>query len=154
MGVRQAAAMEALDSYGKPQLHRSAMEFHGHGGRTQLWNPRAGTNGQWRRVHPPLPGGQANPVRPQKLRFSHNSCMTALSPALACAWQSCSARLTIFSLGTKNAVRTGRWKFGRRMKNSIVRNWVDLLRVYVFSPDWTIFHENKPANGENICLLI
>jgi hypothetical protein len=59
------------------------------------------------------------------------------SPALACAWQSFSARLTIFSLGTKNAVRTGRRKSWRRMKNSIVRNWQDLLRVYVFSPDWT-----------------
>jgi hypothetical protein len=36
-GVRQAAAMEAVDSYGKPQLrrlHRSAMEFHSHGGRS------------------------------------------------------------------------------------------------------------------------
>jgi hypothetical protein len=42
---------------------RLALEFHSHGGRSQLWNPRAGTNGQWRRVHPPLPCGQAIPVR-------------------------------------------------------------------------------------------
>jgi hypothetical protein len=59
------------------------------------------------------------------------------SPALAWAWQRFSARLTIFSLGTKIAVRTNRRKSWRRMKNSIVRNWLDLLRVYVFCPDWT-----------------
>jgi hypothetical protein len=47
---------------------RPALEFHSHGGRKQLWNPRAGTNGQWRRVYPPLPCGQANPVRPRYLR--------------------------------------------------------------------------------------
>jgi hypothetical protein len=59
------------------------------------------------------------------------------SPALAWAWQSFSARLTIFSLDTKNAVRTDRRKSWRRMKNSIGRNWLNLLRVYVFSPNWT-----------------
>jgi hypothetical protein len=36
MGVRQAAAMEAMDSYGNsqlPRLLRPALEFHSHGGR-------------------------------------------------------------------------------------------------------------------------
>jgi hypothetical protein len=66
-----STAMEGVRSYGKPQLRgllRSALEFHSHGGRTQLWNPIADTNGQWRRVDPPLPCGQANPVRPRYLR--------------------------------------------------------------------------------------
>jgi hypothetical protein len=42
--VWQAAAMEGVHCYGKPQLrrpHRSAMEFHGHRGRTQLWKTTA-----------------------------------------------------------------------------------------------------------------
>jgi hypothetical protein len=119
-----SAAMVRVHSYGKPQhrmLHRLAMEFHGHGGRTQLWNPRAGANGQWRRVHPPLPGGQANPVRPGTCalfaQFLYDRSFP--SPALACAWQRFSARLTILSLGTKIAVRTGRRKSWRRIKNSI-----------------------------------
>jgi hypothetical protein len=59
------------------------------------------------------------------------------SPALAWAWQSFSARWTIFSLGIKTAVRTNRRRSWRRMKNSIVRKWLDLLRVCVFYPDWT-----------------
>jgi hypothetical protein len=66
-----STAMEAVDSYGNsqlPRLLRPALEFHNHGGRTQLWNPRAGTNGQWRRVHPPVPCGQANPVKLRYLR--------------------------------------------------------------------------------------
>jgi hypothetical protein len=42
--VRQAAAMEGVHSYGNsqlPRLRRSAMEFHSHGGRTQLWKTTA-----------------------------------------------------------------------------------------------------------------
>jgi hypothetical protein len=137
-------AMVGVHSYGNsqlPRLLRSAMEFHSHGGRTQLWNPRAGTHGQWRRVHAPLPCGQANPVSPGTCalfaQFLYDRSFP--SPALEGAWQSFSARLTIFSLGTKNAVRTNRRKSWRRMKNSIVRNWLNLLREYVVSPDWTDF---------------
>jgi hypothetical protein len=133
---RPWTAMEIHSYQGSLRL---ALEFHSCGGRTQLWNPRAGTNGQWRRVHPPLPCGRANPVSPGTCalfaQFLYDRAFP--SPALACAWQSFSARLTIFSLGTKNAVRTNRRRSWRRMKNSIIRNWQDLLKVYVFSPDWT-----------------
>jgi hypothetical protein len=41
--------------------------------------------------------------------------------------------------------RTYRRKSWRRMKNSIVRNWQDLLRVFVFSPDWT--YDTNAAAG-------
>jgi hypothetical protein len=138
-----STAMVGVHSYGKPQLrrpHRSAMEFHSHGGRSQLWNPRAGTNGRWHRVHPSRHFPQVCPVSPGTFalfaQFLYNRAMR--SPAMAWTRQSFSARFTIFSLGTKNAVGTGRSQSGYRMKNSKVRNRLDLLRVYVFFPDWTI----------------
>jgi hypothetical protein len=40
-----------------------------------------------------------------------------------------------FLIWYKNAIGTGSSKSWRRMKNSIVRKWLNLLRVYVFSPD-------------------
>jgi hypothetical protein len=137
--VRQAAAMEGVHSYGKPQLrrlHRSAMEFHGHGGRRQLWNPRAGTNRQWRLVHPSRHFAQACPVSPGTFalyaHFLYNRAIR--SPAMAWTRQSLCARFTIFSFGIKNAIGTGSSKSWCRMKNSIVRKWLNLFRVYVFSP--------------------
>jgi hypothetical protein len=92
--MRQAAAMEGVHSYGKPQLrrlHRSAMEFHGHSGRPQLWNSTAMV-----RVHSygiPQRVQTDNGVRlthrdtsrrrvqsaPVPSRFTHISCITALS---------------------------------------------------------------------------
>jgi hypothetical protein len=33
------------------------------------------------------------------------------------------------------------------MKNSIVRNWLDLLRVHVFSPDWTNYSSPSPREA-------
>jgi hypothetical protein len=132
--VRQAAAMEGVHSYGKPQLrrlHRSAMEFHGHGGPRQLWNPRAGTNGQWRKVNPSRHFVQACPVSPGTFalyaHFLYNRAIR--SPAMAWTQQSFSARFTIFSFGIKNAIGTGSSKSWRRMKNSMVHKRLDLLRV-------------------------
>jgi hypothetical protein len=92
--VRQAAAMEGVHSYGKPQLrrlHRSAMEFHGHGGRPQLWNSAAMVrvhcygipelvqtdNGvEFTQRFPSRSRVQSTPVAS---RFTHISCITALS---------------------------------------------------------------------------
>jgi hypothetical protein len=82
---------------------RHAAEFHSCGGRTQLWNPRARTNGS---------GVECTHRFPARRRIQSGPGTCALfaqflydrsfpSPALAWAWQSFSARLTIFSIRYK-----------------------------------------------------
>jgi hypothetical protein len=139
---------------GKPQPWRpcTAMEIHSYqGSLNPLWNSTAMVGVHSYGIPEQVPtdsGVECTHRLPAARRIQSGPGTCALfaqflydrsfpSPALACAWQSFSARLTIFSLGTKNAVRTDRRKSWRRMKNSIVRNWQDLLRGYVFSPDWT-----------------
>jgi hypothetical protein len=144
-GVRQAAAMG-------PWRPCTAMEFHSYQGSLDpLWNSTAMVGvhsyGIPEQVHTDS-GVECTHRFPARRRIQSCPGTCALfaqflydrsfpSPALAWAWQSLSARWTIFSLGIKTAVRTNRRKSWRRMKNSIVRNWQDLLKVYVFSPDWT-----------------
>jgi hypothetical protein len=131
-----STAMVRVHSYGIPQpwCAFTAMEFHSHGARSQLWNSAAMV-----RIHsygiPELvqtDNGIEFTQRFPLCRRIHSSPRTfALyahflynrairSPARAWTRQSFSSRFTIFSFGTKNAVGTGRWKSGRRMKNSIV----------------------------------
>jgi hypothetical protein len=146
-GVRQAAAMEPVDSYGisqLPRLLRPALEFHSHGGRTQLfectiirndraaWNSTAmvGVHSYGIPEQVQTDSGVECTHRFPAARLTQSGPGTCAlfaqilydrsfpSPALAWAWQSFSARLTIFSLGTKTAVRTNRRKSWRRIKNS------------------------------------
>jgi hypothetical protein len=92
--VRQAAAMVGVHSYGKPQLrrlNRSAMEFHGHGGRPQLWNsaamvrvhsygiPELVQTDNGVRLSQRFPSRRRIQSAPEPSRFTHISCITALS---------------------------------------------------------------------------